>query len=100
MVVDLLRISGTKRLGNSFLKVQYLRKGTFTEQLILEQMVATLGKTIYYYDDESSKLELDFLIQKDDTLFPIEVKAEENGKTSTVTVKEDKESGFKVYSVS
>ena len=59
-------------------------KGTFTEQFILEQMVATLGKTIYYYDDESSKLELDFLIQKDDTLFPIEVKAEENLRSKSL----------------
>lgn len=52
-------------------------KGTFTEQYVLEQLEAS-GNDVYYFDSESSKLELDFMIQKDSVIYPIEVKAEEN----------------------
>lgn len=52
-------------------------KGTFTEQYVLEQLIAG-GHDVYYFDSETSKLELDFIIQKDSDIYPIEVKAEEN----------------------
>ena len=52
-------------------------KGTFTEQYVLEQLEAS-GNDVYYFDSESSKLELDFMIQKDSVIYPIEVKEEEN----------------------
>ena len=53
-------------------------KGTFTEQYVLEQLLCSFPGDIFYYQDETSKLELDFLIQAGSTLVPIEVKAEEN----------------------
>lgn len=53
-------------------------KGTFTEQYVLEQLLSSFPGEVFYYQDETSKLELDFLIQANSTLIPIEVKAEEN----------------------
>ncbi len=53
-------------------------RGTFTEQYVFEQLRCCTDTGIYYFDSENSKLELDFLIQRDNVLVPIEVKAEEN----------------------
>ena len=53
-------------------------RGTFTEQYVFEQLRCSTDTGIYYFDSENSKLELDFLIQRDNVLVPIEVKAEEN----------------------
>ncbi len=53
-------------------------RGTFTEQYVFEQLKCTLDSDIFYYDSDTGKVELDFLIQCDNVLVPIEVKAEEN----------------------
>ena len=53
-------------------------RGTFTEQYVLEQLLCSFRGDIFFYNDETSKLELDFLIQVGNALVPIEVKAEEN----------------------
>ena len=53
-------------------------KGTFTEQFVLEQIICRIKSEVFYFDSDSSKLELDFLIQNGGSLVPIEVKAEEN----------------------
>lgn len=58
--------------------------GTFTEQYVFEQLVATLKTGIYFYSSESSKLELDFLTQGKQGLLPIEVKAGENLKSKSM----------------
>ena len=52
-------------------------KGTFTEQYVLEQLICGSAQ-VFYYDSESSSLEIDFLIQNENRIIPIEVKAEEN----------------------
>ena len=59
-------------------------RGTFTEQYVLEQLMCTSKTGIFYYDSETSKLELDFLIQSGNTLVPIEVKAEENLRSKSL----------------
>ena len=59
-------------------------KGTFTEQFVLEQLICKYGNNVFYFDSDTSKLELDFLIQKDNTLVPIEVKAEENLRSKSL----------------
>ncbi len=51
-------------------------KGAFTEQYVLQQMMAA-GVHPYYYTNERSTLEIDFVIQKN-KVYPVEVKAEEN----------------------
>src|SRR5690554_3580076 len=52
-------------------------KGAVVEQYVLQQLIA--GKLQpYYWSSENSRGELDFIVQYEDTLVPIEVKAEEN----------------------
>ena len=60
-------------IGDSFL-TEY--KGAFTEQYVLQQMLAA-GVHPYYYTNERSTLEMDFVLQKN-KVYPVEVKAEEN----------------------
>ena len=59
-------------------------KGTFTEQYVLEQLKCYADSGIYYYDSDASKLELDFLIQDQSKLVPIEVKAAENLRSKSL----------------
>lgn len=52
-------------------------KGAVTEQYVLQQLIA--GRLHpYYWSSENSTGELDFIVQQDDAILPIEVKAEEN----------------------
>jgi len=57
-------------------------KGALTEQYVLQQLI--LKHTPYYYAKENSRLEIDFLIEKDATVYPVEVKAEENLKAKSL----------------
>ncbi len=58
-------------------------KGTFTEQYVMEQLQFA-GFSLYYFDSDASKLELDFLVQIENMLVPIEVKAEENLRSKSL----------------
>lgn len=49
-------------------------KGAFTEQYVLQQMLAQGICNIYYYSAEDSRMEMDFLIQREGKMLPIEVK--------------------------
>lgn len=59
-------------------------RGTFTEQYVFEQLISHADTGIFYYDSESTKLELDFLMQGENYLVPIEVKAEENLRSKSL----------------
>ena len=59
-------------------------RGTFTEQYVLEQLIASSDTGIFYFDSDTSKLELDFLMQGSSKLLPIEVKAEENLRSKSL----------------
>lgn len=52
-------------------------KGALTEQYFLQQIYAKVD-FVYYWSAENSRGEVDFVIQKDGMVVPIEVKAEEN----------------------
>ncbi|PTL33243.1 ATPase [Prevotella sp. oral taxon 376] len=52
-------------------------KGSFTEQYVLQLLVAQ-DFTPYYWSNDTTPAEIDFVIQADDRVIPIEVKAEEN----------------------
>lgn len=54
-------------------------KGAFTEQYVLQQLLALGINHIYYYSSDTSRMEMDFLVQRNGVLMPIEVK----GGTST-----------------
>ena len=60
-------------------------KGSFTEQYIAQQFISELGESLYYYSNERSTLEIDFVIQTN-KVYPIEVKAEENLKSKSLSL--------------
>ena len=60
-------------------------KGMFTEQYVLQQMVARGDLQVYYWSSERSDGELDFIVQKECRLLPVEVKAEENVKAKSLS---------------
>ena len=53
-------------------------KGALTEQYVFQQLRLNKENRIYYWSAENSQGEIDFLVQNDEKIFPIEVKAEEN----------------------
>lgn len=53
-------------------------KGAFTEQYVLQQLICDTQYTPYYYGTDKSTFEQDFMIQMEDMIVPIEVKAEGN----------------------
>ncbi|MEE1181067.1 MAG: ATP-binding protein [Treponema sp.] len=60
-------------------------KGAFTEQFVAQQFFAAEGVAPYYFTNENSTLELDFVIQTEDKVIPIEVKAEENLRSKSLS---------------
>lgn len=52
-------------------------KGAFTEQYVLQQLIAC-NFTPYYWSNDTTPAEIDFVVQTADSVIPIEVKAEEN----------------------
>lgn len=53
-------------------------KGALTEQYVLQQLATDEEMDIFYWSSETAKAEIDFLIQNEDGIIPVEVKAEEN----------------------
>ncbi|MBQ9539742.1 MAG: DUF4143 domain-containing protein [Treponema sp.] len=60
-------------------------KGAITEQYVLQQIVCDTNFVPYYYSGEKATYELDFLIQKDGKMLPIEVKASENVRSKSLS---------------
>lgn len=71
--------AGSILAGDRFLS-EY--KGAFTEQYVLQQLLS-VGTEPYYYTNDRSTLEIDFVIQKEH-VYPIEVKAEENLRSKSL----------------
>lgn len=59
-------------------------KGAFTENFVMSQLVATRDTSVFYYSNDA-KLEIDFLIQQDSQIIPIEAKAEENLRSKSLS---------------
>lgn len=53
-------------------------KGALTEQYVLQQLITHPENDIFYWSAENATAELNFLIQTDEKIVPIEAKAEEN----------------------
>ena len=49
-------------------------KGAFTEQYVLQQILSSGISDIYYYSADDSRMEMDFLMQREGALLPVEVK--------------------------
>ena len=60
-------------------------KGALSEQFVLQQMVSDTKLVPYYYSGEKSTYELDFVIQKEGKLIPIEVKSAENLRSRSLS---------------
>lgn len=61
-------------------------KGAFTEQYVLQQLICDTQYTPYYYGTDKSTFEQDFMIQMEDMIVPIEVKAEGNVYSQSLKV--------------
>lgn len=59
-------------------------KGAFTEQYVLEQLICSSEAAVFFFNSDTSKLELDFLLQQGSCLVPVEVKAEENLRSKSL----------------
>ena len=57
-------------------------KGSFSEQYVAQEIIASSIEP-FYYSNENSTLEIDFVVQKEN-VYPIEVKAEENLKSRSL----------------
>ncbi|HLW40619.1 MAG TPA: ATP-binding protein, partial [Brumimicrobium sp.] len=53
-------------------------KGALTEQFILQQLISENGIHPNYWSNDTSSNEVDFIIEHQQNLYPLEVKAEEN----------------------
>ena len=60
-------------------------KGGMTEQYVLQQMVSHGTNPIYYHTSDESRLEIDYVVQHNAQLLPIEVKAEGNVRANSLT---------------
>ena len=70
-------------------------KGALTEQYVLQQLKEKSSFSIYYWSAENSRGEIDFLVQDEERIIPIEVKAEENLQAKSLRVFVERNQGLK-----
>ncbi len=75
-------------------------KGAFTEQYVEQQIVSGGNSSLYYYTNENSTSEIDFVMQFKDSLLPIEVKAEENLHARSLKAVLDKDQSLRGLRIS
>ena len=69
-----LIIKGARQIGKT-------NKGALYENIIGDMLVKT-GYQLYFYKDDSKKIEMDFMIRDKQSLIPVEVKANDNATIS------------------
>ena len=70
-------------------------KGALTEQYVLQQLKDNSSLSIYYWSAENSRGEIDFLLQDEEMIIPVEVKAEENLQAKSLKVFVERNTGLK-----
>lgn len=65
-------------------------KGSLTEQYVLQQLVTLKDISAYYWSAETATAEIDFVLQYEGKVVPLEVKAEENLKAKSLRIYSDK----------
>ena len=75
-------------------------KGAFTEQFVEQQITSCGNYTLYYYTNDTSTSEIDFVTQRLDKALPIEVKAEENLRSRSLKAVLDKDSSLRGLRIS
>lgn len=78
LLTDTLKLSFFDILGD----VDFLQKGILAENFVLQQLLS--NKLNVYYWKDSNYAEVDFLIYSNDRVIPIEVKAGDNVKSSSL----------------
>jgi len=73
-------------------------KGALTEQFVAQQL--KIKHEIYYWATANSSAEVDFLIQKNGEIIPIEVKAEENLRSKSLKIFFEKHGSARVIRTS
>jgi len=53
-------------------------KGALTENFVIQQLLLNEENSVYYWTNENSSAEVDFVIQDDDEIIPVEVKSGSN----------------------
>ena len=61
-------------------------KGAITEQYVLQQFKTIDDMPIYYWTNETSRSEVDFVIQRESKVIPVEVKAATNLKARSLKI--------------
>ncbi len=70
-------------------------KGALTEQYVMQQLKTNPSLSVYYWSAGNSRGEIDFLVQQEDKIFPIEVKAEENLQAKSLRAFIERNSGLR-----
>lgn len=70
-------------------------KGALTEQYVLQQLKTDPSLSVYYWSSDNSRGEIDFLLQKESQIIPIEVKAKENLQAKSLRAFVEKNPGLK-----
>ena len=73
--------AGTLLDGND-LFVEF--KGALTEQFVLQQLISDTSYHPYYYGTKQATFEMDFMIQKEKNIIPIEVKSSSNLRSQSL----------------
>lgn len=69
-------------------------KGALTEQFVCQELISSCGLQPYYWSAENSRGEIDFLVQNEGKLYPIEVKAEENLRSKSLSAFSERYGGM------
>lgn len=77
-------LSATTITQGNDLFLQY--KGALTEQFIMQEMQTLNSLEIHYWTPDESIAEMDFVIQKEEKIIPIEVKAERHLKAKSIAI--------------
>lgn len=59
-------------------------EGAFVESFAAQQIVATLNPSLHYWRSAGGKAEIDFLLEVEDRIYPLEVKAGVNPKSKSL----------------
>ena len=81
-IVDIGLLGAMTRLGAKLIlegnRMFEEFKGALTEQYVLQQLVNDPENDIFYWSSDTTPSEVDFILQNEDGIVPVEVKAEEN----------------------
>ncbi|GHU49961.1 hypothetical protein FACS189459_2950 [Bacilli bacterium] len=87
--VGLIKTMSEVANGDILLNKDFRFKGALTESFVSQQLTATLKNTSFYYSIPN-KLEIDFLIDIDGDVYPIEVKGGTNTRSASLKLYNEK----------